>query len=714
MVTSFQEICGVKVAIWISNFPEVKNQIFSASLNSLKHSSEYKTWIFALQKETSELLKNIPPGLVGCIPQYLVPLIGFQMLKWSKFHESHFNLTPKFCSEFIRGSYFTSKGTIDVEKTAKDLVKGSSLSPFLRYKIACYYFLSDIIPVLWRQFHDGTDGSKMKEMLIQNDYEETVVMWSEHLEKIQEFSLSASELNSETENFLIIAFRYGIEKENLAALKYCCKTVTKTWNIFSFTEKFRAENEGILHVSVYHNGWPCKLFEYQNFPYYEMLLSVELEKLVNILMFFLQQMKREEIKRFLIHFDISYAALRWFLSWPYQDLFLDVVDSSLFFDLEGDNFLDASDYYFLTKDIIELIEDPILGHTYNYRLLLKDFLIKSPSDFKERLRIHSDPSDRSFVYFISPTLLRLRNFTPEDEYNYRLILKHATSQTKNAIFHHRGEEICQELISRGNFALADFFLESLSLNDETIKTFKKSLAENYFVDVVMKEENIHLANYFVNWIVNPEYNEELKQEILSKIFKFSKITAFILQSKISLTFLNVILEWLLSTGEKIAEWKMNGIYDKNFGKTFIFEKYDPKKFDQFLEWITSYSKEKISDVKREILLQTLPEIAVDLFDEYRGLEVDEYYIIKVLYLCSNNKEITKEFVKVLHDRCKNLVEQKICLLCSDSNNVYFNKDKSTLYCSLHCTSILSFEDVDCVCSYILKSADDFLQVHIGE
>ncbi|KAL7637990.1 UNVERIFIED_CONTAM: hypothetical protein RMT77_011603 [Armadillidium vulgare] len=134
MMCSLKNLCGRPSVIKISDHPHVKNQIFSSY-------SEYSDWSDKLQSEASSLLQDycLPEGI---IPWDFLPFIGIEMLKWAEYLKVQFNLPVKFSEDFIKSSYFTSRGLLDEEKAARELVNEPSLSVLLQYKISCYYFFS--------------------------------------------------------------------------------------------------------------------------------------------------------------------------------------------------------------------------------------------------------------------------------------------------------------------------------------------------------------------------------------------------------------------------------------------------------------------------------------------------------------------------------------------------------------------------------------------
>ncbi|KAL7634543.1 UNVERIFIED_CONTAM: hypothetical protein RMT77_014920 [Armadillidium vulgare] len=605
MVPSLQKLCGVKIAIVICNNPDVKNQIFFSWKFPQKSSSKYSRWRSALLRSVTKGLKDYPLRFVGIIPFYLIPLIGLEMLKWAQFLESHFGLTKKFCCEFIQSSFFTPRGTIDEAKVARDLVKDKSLSLFLRYKLACYYFLSEDLQILWSHLHHELN---FKETLRNLFPDREVIIWTEYLEEKEALSVSsASKLKLLADRFLVTAFLYGIENENVEAIKYCLKSMSLSRKILIYKNKTAIRNEGKVYISSSDGNLLSKYNDTINFPTYRNLLSRNLQECGKILEVFALRMNEEEMN--VLHHEAHFIMLKCFLLWPYQYLFMETAEV-VFESLSGD------DFYALLHSIVDLIEDPTLGQTWDYRSLLKEFWAKSPSYLhiyaihtESRRFISSDAVNPLFTskyklrpIFLIQKLIFLNTFTHDDELNLRMILEEATIQDKNDILNFHAKDICFELISFGDFKLADMFLECLTLDGETLKTFKSSLALSIF-RVVMERENLDLAEKFVNWVcVSSDEVMDLKAEILPEVFQVSSIVHWFMIFNTSISFLNDIFKWFLYTDDKIEEWKNNVIFNESFSRDIVLEYVgeESQTLDQFMEWL-GYDEEKISSIKKQIL-----------------------------------------------------------------------------------------------------------------
>lgn len=156
MASSLEELCSSVVVVSICTIPDVKKLIFDRAFKPLHFFPEFEDWKHLFQERIlTENCISLPPGLLKIIPKYLITFVGIQMLKWGQFMELKFGLTLEYIQNFLRSSFFTPKGKINEIMAAIELVKDSGLSVFVRYKISCYYYLTDFIPVLRQKCYDN-------------------------------------------------------------------------------------------------------------------------------------------------------------------------------------------------------------------------------------------------------------------------------------------------------------------------------------------------------------------------------------------------------------------------------------------------------------------------------------------------------------------------------------------------------------------------------
>ncbi|KAL7637995.1 UNVERIFIED_CONTAM: hypothetical protein RMT77_011608 [Armadillidium vulgare] len=451
MMCSLKNLCGRPSVIKISDHPHVKKQIFASY-------SEYSDWSDKLQSEASSLLQDycLPEGI---IPWDFLPFIGIEMLKWAEYLKVQFNLPVKFSQDFIKSSYFTSRGLLDEEKAARELVNEPSLSVLLQYKISCYYFFPDIARRLWRQIHNE---SEFKIFFIKESSENPMTLWTKYFEETENSSISESQLQKTSRIFSAKVFSFGMLHGNLAAIKFITMTGPRVSTLEEIEESVGSEAffSGMYRISHFF-----KFFRSQG------LISRDFSVRRDITMHFVNVAITQKRECVLRRFDLVYGLLRGFLIWPYQDLFLKTAKSFFYI-------LSEWHFYLLMHHIVQAISDLELSQTYkyNYRILLREFWIESTSSHKNFfLNIESgfrnhDLSFFNYVFaysrsFLLQKIIMLNNFSYDDETNFRLIIESATLKQKKNILITQTYKCVSELILKKKFKLVDMCLNTLSPNN---------------------------------------------------------------------------------------------------------------------------------------------------------------------------------------------------------------------------------------------------------
>lgn len=93
---------------------------------------------------------NLPRTVEEQVIAHLHP-IGFQILKWIKFHESELPSSHILPTQFC----WTQQGTIDLKRTAEIIVTNQEISADLRFGIASTYCLEDSILTLWNEMSES-------------------------------------------------------------------------------------------------------------------------------------------------------------------------------------------------------------------------------------------------------------------------------------------------------------------------------------------------------------------------------------------------------------------------------------------------------------------------------------------------------------------------------------------------------------------------------
>ncbi|KAL7635274.1 UNVERIFIED_CONTAM: hypothetical protein RMT77_014295 [Armadillidium vulgare] len=670
MVPSLKNLCRVPGLVEILNHPHIKKEIFNLPISKYN----YEERDDALQRVVFEMLKDYNFVIKENIPRHFILFIGFEMTKWAEYLKECFNLSFKFSEHFIKSSFFTSEGLLDEEKAARELLKEQSFNLFLKYKIACQYFLDDIIPGLWQQLKNNEPN--FKEWLKENNPECPMVMWSDDLEEIN--SSSELEQKVKTSHFKERVFSYGLKNKNLSAVKFS----------YGPEGKSRKTTEEVKIVRSLVDTTFCNFIRrvLKDIKFYKIstdsLLNRELVADRNIIMYFLSLMNEEELKEFFLKFENSSHIVSWFLLWPYQHQFMDFVH--IIFENFG-----ADEYEKLMTDIIFLITDRYLSQICNYRLLLREVWIKSPDHLKEQIT----QSMSNWTPKVIKMLFTLPNFTAQDLEIVNLILKYASFTSRKNILMFHGYKICSHLVvSHSNFELADMFLKSTKLYQDHLHEFKTKLLVRLFPDIMMKQSIDSFEKIF-KWAVGSDEIDDFKKEIFQYMSDQNNEDYFFmeLEEEVPFCFLNKILKWFLKTDQNIKEWIKNIVFSPT-----IYYKY-PKWIDRLLKY-RGYSDEEASDIKREIIFGKLPEIARNFYIYANVMKCS--YLSKIYVLSLLKKEEVLEFIDQMRPFYEDSIEQKICLYCSNHNLVHGIGEGQFNYGDHGTRGFATFDEIDRICSSV--------------
>ncbi|KAL7634524.1 UNVERIFIED_CONTAM: hypothetical protein RMT77_014901 [Armadillidium vulgare] len=390
--------------------------------------------------------------------------------------------------------------------------------------------------------------------------------------------------------------------------------------------------------------------------------------------------KKQEIYYHIVNYKLTYGVLKFFLLWPYQDLFLPTLNE-FFQDLDGIQF------YRLLHDIVDLLEDQnFLKPLEQYNLFLKQVWLKSPSYLKKFVL---DAECRKVIDLLKckcliERLFFLKNLTSANVNNIRIILEYATSQDKKDILLYQGHIICRKLSFDGNFRLAECFIELFNLNEDDQRKFKKVFAFEFF-EQLMIVHDLNLIVEVAKWAVGTNEADKLIRTIF---FNYSRsIVVLVVFSEIegdfSFDFITALLKLVLKTDEKIEKWKKRIVHDYDIVYSPELEFTNLKWFDKLLEFI-GYSEEEASEVKKSILLKRMRRFAPYLpFSLLKCSSVEENLFPNILFFCSYNKVNIYKFTDVLRDYYKDSVNEDLCLICEDGNHVSKSKKYPLNSCQIH-------------------------------
>ncbi|KAL7633576.1 UNVERIFIED_CONTAM: hypothetical protein RMT77_016109 [Armadillidium vulgare] len=682
MVSSLKNLCGIPAVLVFSIHEDFRNEIFRSSCaNILTSSSEIKSFNDRIQTVITEVLKNFNPVFKTLIPRSLFLVIGIQILKFAEDLQSSFDIPLKFTKEFMNVSFFTSKLKIDEEKFVRELVKDPSLGNFTKYKIACKYYFTDIAESLWQQLREN--DPTFETLLSKHHPRSPVVVWSEYFEKLHCSSTPIEQIESLSSDLRIRVLNYNAKDSSVSAVK------------LGFIPEFKK----IICDSKNASDKSKKILEdyLQNiFQFFDTcILSGKVLFLRffvvhrDIIMLLVSVLGNDNMASFLHRYKIVYSFLICHLMWPFQDLFLSAADS-VFHILSGEHF------YRILHNIVDMIQDPILRHTYNYPLLLSEFWMKSPSHLKKYVfEVESEKINFNFCkirhlkstnniilhsqipknipreklrWLLLHKILMVRNFSAEDVQNCQLILESATQQEKEEILYNQGGQIIDDLLRLRNVKLVGSILKSLGLDDDATKTFIKKYTVVYFANYTNEKSLFKVADQFLNVFFNSDEITEIKKEILPQILDSSCVAFELLNSRCIFKHFNGICKFFDMTNEQIKEQYENGVFD-------------------------------------EILRNALPKIVMNLYLK----KLDKIFYRNLLKNCFNDMENVSNFIDDLREFCEYYKEENICVFCEDDENVTFNDEESRHMCEKHYKEkIFNSESVDEICSYFSEQLFQFL------
>lgn len=544
MVPSLQELCEVGAALSLISNPAIKEVIYATSehldfsINTM-NIKERNCWHDKFLNEISKLTKG-GPRLLRNNPIHLVPLISVDILKWARFHNETFHLSFEYIKDFINNSLFTKEGTIDREKAARALFEDGSLKPSTRFKIICFYSLTDIIMISW----SIVPNAKVPDL--RSDDNAAVRLWTD-------FILGYYKGTNLSLDLLYSAIDCGSE------MSFCSH-----WKNLDEEAKIDVVN---YFVEIFQKK--LKLWKK---PRKDVDYIYTCEPYINIFKFLVKNLDIEKVKALLTEHQLSYWLLINMLRWPYQSSFL---DTELVKEI-----LTRHEYFCLLIEIILKIDDPFHGKSYDYRILFQKFWIEIPQVFKSNFfefSIHNNLTNRDFQFgtdYLPPInpygynvlveLFKL-DFTDDDDEIVRWILGGFEVFKLQHFAEVYGKDVCDEAIAAGNLMCADLFLECCKVDSIV---FKKSLIETLFEKTLVnliKEFKLDKIDRILKWVLTP--NE-------FRIFK-EKFSAFMSENSNlktegnSITIPNEDKELVINVDDFVKNFR-NYLINEEFEKATIF------------------------------------------------------------------------------------------------------------------------------------------------
>ncbi|KAL7634647.1 UNVERIFIED_CONTAM: hypothetical protein RMT77_015024 [Armadillidium vulgare] len=689
MVSRLENLCGIQMAIDLASELEVKKEILRLPDFDLDDSLWYergKPWFENMEKKVLDVLGKLPFGLREKIP---IPVVFFcltQSIRWANFHEEEFGLPFDYSCSFLRSSFFTSKGILNEEKAAREILKDTELSPSLKFCIACHYCLPDVIPVLWEQLPEDKRPRIQNEIYCDCFYfrgrNEMANLWSKFL--LGELEIIMKERDDSFSLYKLKKTFDDVSSRdcNNVAFKKCFEELNESEKekglIFTRNE-LKNFLSNVKTFGKYGREATPDLFPLQ--------LFLPFQKYLEIAIFLFHHLDERQLKVFfqpvLLHYVLFHS-----LSWPYQHLFMGIV--SQFWEV-----LPKTAFCLLLHRIVSLIKNKWSSKLCDYHNILRDFWIQSPSSLKrfffrleginkrDMFSVFPKEIDDYFISFFYSDFEHFDNsyvicelfespFTIEDEKIIRLIFSSATLEEKSDIVRLQGNRIGKISFDDCELRRIDLFIECC-VPKGRIESFKKELLNDDYAKLVIfhlvRENNGTESQKVLNWAFSAEEIKEwlknfllyLRQEwkytlytckelkciekslewalISNEIENFKKSLASDVRdiawsfknsiSKEDFQGINFFLEWIFSSEMELVKFKKDFAFEmvRHIDQSFLSN--DLSSLKKLIEW-SALSEEEGKDFRRQVALsEEVIEYYSNLVEQRQLYEVDAF--IQQLY-----------------------------------------------------------------------------------
>ncbi|KAL7634652.1 UNVERIFIED_CONTAM: hypothetical protein RMT77_015029 [Armadillidium vulgare] len=578
MVSRLEHLCGIQMAIELANELEFKNEILRLTdLDDSLWYDESEPWFENMEKKVLNALEKLPFGLRGKIPIPVVIFCLTQSIEWAKFHKEEFGLPFDYSCSFLRSSFFTSKGILNKEKAAREILKDTELSPSLKFCIACHYCLSDVIPVLWEQLPEDK-RPKMKNKVFKNGFcydgrNEMADLWSYSL--LGELEILMEEKDDSFSLYKLKKTLYNVSSRNCndVAFKKCFEELNES-------EK---EEAAIYAIDIlWHFLRKRKIFRRNANPVmYPLQLFLPFQKYLEIAIFLLHHLDKRQLKKFFKPPSLYYVLFH-LLSWPYQHMFMGIV--SQFWEV-----LPKTGFCLLLLRIVSLIKNKWSSKLCDYHNILRDFWIQSSPSLKrfffrleginKRDIPHAFTYEEREDYYISTLHSNFKfsdisqgtsyviydlfesPFTIEDEKIIRLIFSSATLEEKSDIVRLQGNRIGKISFDPCDLRRIDLFIECC-VPKGRIESFKKELfndedVKDVLFSLVLDYDKGKELQKILNWAFSAE---EIKEWLKNFLLCVRQEWIYTLYTCKEVKCIDKILEWALSSNE-IQNFKESLVLD---------------------------------------------------------------------------------------------------------------------------------------------------------
>ncbi|GIY99757.1 uncharacterized protein CEXT_646871 [Caerostris extrusa] len=442
----------ITATMW--NQKDIKQLATEFCFQSMNGKTKNQLWHTVVEDTVKQNVRKLymPESLISEVIKLVKP-IGLEISKWIKFHISFLD-DAQFVILILDKLSCTSLGTVNYKKTAEFIVRDEQLDLVKRYKLACVYCLESDIPALWEQL-PRSDKRRFycKDNPSKHIQHELVLIWTYFIKGEANKLNRRINLLLEDCSFNEYAFKYAAHSGNRVATEHFFQKLTTKERKGCLVETTQcvAKTRCDLDYGCTHD-----------FPK---------ECYCDVLAYLLLQCNEaDQVKVFQKY---PYRVLKCFISWPWQDHFIQIAERMW-------PFLPEFDYNTLLRILTENIN--IFG--YNYHKIIRKFWLQSPISFKEYV-INKQCNSGGYLSTL---------FKENDQESIKFFLGNVTTvDRERMISSHSGLHICHNLMLRNRWDLLEMFVQECMLSEEAVT--KLQVAFQRFLSRIYPENQIQLKRH---------------------------------------------------------------------------------------------------------------------------------------------------------------------------------------------------------------------------
>ncbi|GIY41905.1 ANK_REP_REGION domain-containing protein [Caerostris darwini] len=418
----------ITASLW--NQKDIKHLAALFCFQPIFNNDEHQQWQTIVEEKVKQNIYKLvmPESLISELIKLIKP-IGLEILKWIMSHEK---ILGDSC--ILNRLFWTSLGTVNYKKTAEFLITDDQLDLVKRYKIACVYCLYNDIPALWEKL---SENERMNfcckdnpSRLVQH---ELVLLWTSIIKGEANKFNRRIKLRWEECTLNQYAFKYAACSGNKIATEYFFQKLT-----------LKEREECLVETTQCVAKARCDTYSSCSFDFPK-------ESYCDVIAYLLSQCN--EVEQIQVFQKYPYRVLKCFMSWPWQDLFIQIVGHIW-------TSLPKFDY----NTLLWILTENLNMFGYNYHKIIREFWLQSPISYKNfvinrQCRIGGFLSDL---------------FKAEDKENIKFLLRNVTTVDKERMITcYSGVHICHNLIMKNKWDLLKLFIQESMLSEAGVTKLKE-------------------------------------------------------------------------------------------------------------------------------------------------------------------------------------------------------------------------------------------------